>query len=87
MFFKIVQNAGDIPKDIIVEQLLITKTEPGLDDIDPMWEDISVEYKMVIVINKGLNMSVGKTASQVTEYNNNIRIINNNVNNTKIKFK
>lgn len=49
-----------------------------------MWEDIIVEYKMVIVINKSLDMSIGKTASQVIEYNNNIRIINNNVKNTKI---
>jgi peptidyl-tRNA hydrolase len=30
-----------------------------------MWEDVTVAYKMVIVMNTGLNMGIGKIASQV----------------------
>lgn len=35
------------------------------DDGDQMWEDMTVAYKMVIVMNTGLNMGIGKIASQV----------------------
>jgi len=38
------------------------------DDNDEMWEDMIDAYKMVIVINTELNMSKGKTASQVIYY-------------------
>jgi len=78
--FKIVDNAGDVPKNLIVEQLLTTSSEPSVnipvvdDDGDKLWEDVTVANKMVIVINSGLNMSIGKTASQVIEY-----IINYNI--------
>jgi len=77
---KIVDNAGDVPKSLIVEQLLTTSSEPSVnipvvdDDGDKLWEDVTVANKMVIVINSGLNMSIGKTASQVIEY-----IINYNI--------
>jgi len=72
--FKIVDNAGDVPKDIIVEQLLTTNLGPienipvVEDDGDQLWEDVTASFKMVIVINIGLKMSVGKIASQVIEY-------------------
>lgn len=72
--FKIVDNAGDVPKNLIVEQLLTTSSEPSEiipvvdDDGDKLWEDVTIANKMVIVINSGLNMSIGKTASQVIEY-------------------
>lgn len=72
--FKIIDNAGDVPKHLIVEQLLTTSSEPSAnipvvdDDEDELWEDVNVSNKMVIVINSGLNMSIGKTASQVIEY-------------------
>lgn len=71
---KFVDNAGDVPKDIIVEQLLTTNSEtieniPVVeDDGDQLWEDVTASIKMVIVINIGLKMSVGKIASQVIEY-------------------
>jgi len=77
---KIVDNAGDVPKNLIVEQLLTTSSESSVnipvvdDDGDKLWEDVTVANKMVIVINSGLNMSIGKTASQVIEY-----IINYNI--------
>lgn len=35
------------------------------DDGDPLWEDVTMCYKMVIVMNTGLNMGLGKIASQV----------------------
>lgn len=72
--FQIVDNAGDVPKNLIVEQLLTTNSEPSEtitvvdDDGDTLWEDLTVANKMIIVINSGLNMSIGKTASQVIEY-------------------
>jgi len=72
--FKIVDNANDVPKNLIIEQLLTTNSEPSEnipvvdDDGDKLWEDVTVSNKMVIIINSGLNMSVGKTASQVIKY-------------------
>jgi len=69
--FKIVDNAGDVPKNLIIEQLLTTNSEPCEnipvvdDDGDKLWEDVTIPNKMVIIINSGLNMSIGKTASQV----------------------
>lgn len=71
IIFKIVDNAGDVPKDLIIEQLLTSNLEPGNyipvveDDGDQLWEDINIAYKMVIVINTSLKMGVGKIASQV----------------------
>lgn len=74
---------------MIVEQLLSSNYGPEnvsiTDDGDPMWEDITIANKMVIVINKGLNMGIGKIASQVIEYNTKFRILNY-VNNITIKF-
>ncbi|KAF0764586.1 putative peptidyl-tRNA hydrolase 2 [Aphis craccivora] len=70
LVMKFVDNAGDVPKDIIVEQLLTTNSEPienipvVEDDGDQLWEDVTASIKMVIVINIGLKMSVGKIASQ-----------------------
>ncbi|XP_060863247.1 probable peptidyl-tRNA hydrolase 2 isoform X1 [Metopolophium dirhodum] len=70
LVLQIVDNAGDVPKNLIVEQLLTTSSEPSVnipvvdDDGDKLWEDVTVANKMVIVINSGLNMSIGKTASQ-----------------------
>ncbi|VVC43921.1 Peptidyl-tRNA hydrolase, PTH2,Ubiquitin-associated domain,Peptidyl-tRNA hydrolase II domain [Cinara cedri] len=66
---QIVENARDVPKNMIIEQLLSSNYRPENlpvldDDDDPMWEDITVTNKMVIVINKGLNMGIGKIASQ-----------------------
>ncbi|VVC43922.1 Hypothetical protein CINCED_3A000009 [Cinara cedri] len=89
---QIVENARDVPKNMIIEQLLSSNYRPENlpvldDDDDPMWEDITVTNKMVIVINKGLNMGIGKIASQVIQYNSTIRILNNDANNTKIKCK
>jgi len=69
--FKIVNNAGDVPKALIVEQLLTSNPGPSEnipvveDDGDQLWEDVTVANKMVIIINTGLKMSVGKIASQV----------------------
>lgn len=71
VYVQIVENAGDVPKDLIVEQLLTSNSEPAdpipvvEDDGDQMWEDVTVCYKMVIVMNTGLNMGLGKIASQV----------------------
>ncbi|XP_022176819.1 probable peptidyl-tRNA hydrolase 2 [Myzus persicae] len=70
LVLQIVDNAGDVPKNLIVEQLLTTSSEPSEiipvvdDDGDKLWEDVTIANKMVIVINSGLNMSIGKTASQ-----------------------
>jgi len=64
---EIVETAGDISKDLIVEQLLALTNMPLInDDNDEMWEDMIDAYKMVIVINTELNMSKGKTASQAS---------------------
>lgn len=85
---KIVDNAGDVPKNLIVEQLLTTSSESSVnipvvdDDGDKLWEDVTVANKMVIVINSALNMSIGKTASQVIEY-----IINYNITYHTIFFR
>lgn len=35
---------------------------------DQFWEDIITANKMVIVMNTGLKMSIGKIASQVNKY-------------------
>uniref|UniRef100_A0A2S2NZJ7 peptidyl-tRNA hydrolase n=1 Tax=Schizaphis graminum TaxID=13262 RepID=A0A2S2NZJ7_SCHGA len=70
LVLQIVDNAGDVPKALIVEQLLTTNPGPSEnipvveDDGDQLWEDVTVANKMVIVINTGLKMSVGKIASQ-----------------------
>ncbi|KAL5244204.1 hypothetical protein ACI65C_011614 [Semiaphis heraclei] len=70
LVLQIVDNASDVPKNLIIEQLLTTNSEPSEnipvvdDDGDKLWEDVTVANKMVIIINSGLNMSVGKTASQ-----------------------
>lgn len=72
--FKVIDNTGDVPKHLIIEQLLTTSSEPSVDipvvddDGDELWEDVTVSNKMVIVINSSLKMSIGKTASQVIEY-------------------
>lgn len=75
---QVVDKAGDVPSDLIIEQLLTSNMEltGGIpvveDDGDQMWEDVApANYKMVIVINTSLNMGVGKIASQVifVEYN------------------
>lgn len=71
-FLKVVDNAGDVPKDIIVEQLLTSNPETSEpipvvdDDGDELWVDVTAAYKMVIVINMGLKMSIGKIAAQVS---------------------
>lgn len=71
VYVQVVENAGDVPKDLIVEQLLTSNCEPAdpipvvEDDGDQMWEDVTVCYKMVIVMNTGLSMGLGKIASQV----------------------
>ncbi|KAF0756615.1 putative peptidyl-tRNA hydrolase 2 [Aphis craccivora] len=68
------ENAGDVNKAIIVEQLLTTTSEPIENikvvevDGDQLWEDVIASNKMVIVINIGLKTSVGEIASQVIEY-------------------
>lgn len=70
---KIVDNAGDVPKDLIVEQLLTSNPETGEpipvvdDDGDQLWVDFTAAYKMVIVINMGLKMGIGKIAAQVSD--------------------
>ncbi|XP_050431836.1 probable peptidyl-tRNA hydrolase 2 [Adelges cooleyi] len=70
---KIIESAGCcVPKDVIVEQLLTNPTKPLSDDCiplveddgDQLWEDVNIPYKMVIVINMGLKMGIGKIASQ-----------------------
>ncbi|XP_050539321.1 probable peptidyl-tRNA hydrolase 2 [Daktulosphaira vitifoliae] len=68
---KLVEAAGNISKDLIIEQLLLhTNSMPSDsipvvdDDGDILWEDVEIPYKMVIVINVGLKMSIGKIASQ-----------------------
>ncbi|KAL4122326.1 hypothetical protein QTP88_014680 [Uroleucon formosanum] len=70
LVLQVIDNAGDVPKHLIIEQLLTTSSEPSVDipvvddDGDELWEDVTVSNKMVIVINSSLNMSIGKTASQ-----------------------
>lgn len=65
---------------MIVEQLLTSNPFSGDpipvvdDDGDQMWEDVTVAYKMVIVMNTGLNMGIGKIASQVRTYDHNIKL-------------
>lgn len=74
MLFQVVDNADDIPKELIIEQLLTSNPEPYNpipevdDDGDQLWEDVTVFYKMVIVMNTGLKMGIGKIASQVNKY-------------------
>lgn len=59
---------------MIVEHLLTCNPEssdpiPAVDDDgDSMWEDCVQANKMVVVINAGLKMGVGKIASQVTDH-------------------
>lgn len=55
------------------------------DDGDQLWEDISISYKMVIVINMGLKMGIGKIASQVIEFIINIACLSNHMKRTKTK--
>lgn len=62
-----------MPKDLIVEQLLTSNPDtdepiPVVDDDgDQLWVDVTAAYKIVIVINMGLKMGIGKVAAQVSD--------------------
>lgn len=71
MLFQHVDNAENVPKEWIIDQLLTSNPEfiPEVDDDDgdQLWEDVTIVNKMVIVINTGLKMGIGKIASQVNK--------------------
>lgn len=64
--------SDDIPKESINE-LKISDSQK--DSSEDEWEDVEESYKMVFVVNTDLNMSIGKTAAQVTIINDNIHFV------------
>jgi hypothetical protein len=60
-------KAGNQSVELAAAYLLNSETSDEFgESLEDDWEDVEYNFKMVFVVNTELNMSIGKTAAQVS---------------------